>query len=251
MPANTDRQWRKWGETDPYFGVITFPEFRAHRIAENLDSFFQMGRRDIARILQDIKRLYGDLPTSRALDFGSGVGRFVLPLAKHFDHIVGVDISEAMISEARRNCAKAGVHNVEFVISDDTLSAVDGSFDLVLSYNVLQHVPVDRGLVLTSRMLALLRPGGFAVLHYSIKRTMPPLKALGYAIRNNLPLGGILWNLLRLRRWDTPDMQMNNYPLGEIVRTFEESGLGDIFIVPEWHSTALTARVYGRRAKLP
>jgi SAM-dependent methyltransferase len=251
MPTNTDRQWRKWGETDPYYGVVTFPEFQANRIAENLDSFFQMGRRDIGLIFHDVKRLYGDLPTSRALDFGCGVGRIALPLSEYFNQVVGVDISEAMIAEARQNCAKAGVLNVEFAISDDRLSAVEGSFDFVHSYNVLQHIPVDRGLVLTRRMLAVLRPGGFAALHYSVKRNMPPLKALSYAIRNQLPLGGPLWNLLRFRRWDTPDMQMNNYSLGEIVRAFEENDVTDIFIVPEWHSTALTVRVYGQRRGCP
>jgi hypothetical protein len=32
MSMTTDRHWRKWGETDPYFGVVSFPEFKAsHR----------------------------------------------------------------------------------------------------------------------------------------------------------------------------------------------------------------------------
>lgn len=247
MPKNTDRDWRKWGEIDPYFGVVTFPEFKADRIAENVESFFETGRRDIAVVLDNIKRLYGDFPTSRALDFGCGVGRVALPLSERFDHIVGVDISEAMIAEARKNCVRAGVQNIEFINSDNTLSAVRGPFDLVHSYIVLQHIPVDRGLVLTDRMLGFLRPGGIAALHYSVQRVMTPLKALGYGIRNDLPFGATLWNLLRLRTWDTPDMQMNNYPLTEIVRTFDKNGLGDIFIVPEWHTTALTVRVYGRK----
>jgi len=37
----TDGDWRKWSETDPYFGVVSFPEFKADRIAENVDYFFE------------------------------------------------------------------------------------------------------------------------------------------------------------------------------------------------------------------
>jgi SAM-dependent methyltransferase len=245
--VNTDRHWRRWGETNPYFSVVTFPEFDATQITKNRDYFFETGRHFVSTILHDIQRLYGDLGRSRALDFGCGVGRLVLPLSKNFDHIVGVDISEAMIAEARENCATAGIHNVQFALSDDVLSAVKGTFDLVHSYNVLQHVPVDRGLKLTAEILSRLQPGGVAVLHYSIQRTMPLRKAFGYTVRNSIPLGGILWNLMRFRSWKTPDMQMNNYPLMEIVRIFEHNRLGEIFIVPERHADALTVRVYGRK----
>jgi SAM-dependent methyltransferase len=248
MPVNTDRHWRRWGETDPYFGVMTFPEFRANRIAENREHFFETGQRDVAMILQDIQRLYGDIGRSRALDFGCGVGRLIMPLSRHFDYAVGVDISPAMIGEARRNCTAANVHNVQLTVSDDTLSAVDGPFDLVQSYNVLQHIPIERGFAFTANILGLLRPGGVAALHYSVQRTMPLRRAIGYAVRNSIPFGGILWNFMRLRSWHAPDMQMNNYPLAEIIRVFESNRVAEIFVVPERHADALTVRVYGRKA---
>ena len=244
----TDHDWRKWGETDPYFGVIPSPEFKADRIVENLDYFFETGRRDIAILLDIIKRFYGDISTLRALDFGSGVGRLVLPLSEHFDHVVGVDISDAMIAEARRNCANAGVHNVEFVMSDDVLSAVRGPFDLVHSRIVLQHIPVERGLALTNRMLSLLNPDGVAMLHFSLQRNFTPLGALVYAIKNYIPLGRNVANLLKGHDWNRPGMQMNNYPLTEIIRTFEKNRLADIIVVPEWHKSVLTAHVFGRKA---
>lgn len=244
----TDCDWRKWGEIDPYFGVIPCPEFRADRIAGNRDYFFETGRRDIAEVLDKITRFYGDISTLRALDFGSGVGRLVLPLAEHFDHVVGVDISDAMIAEARRNCANAGVHNVEFVMSDDMLSAVRGPFDLVHSRIVLQHIPIDRGLALTNRMLSLLNPNGVAMLHFSLQRTLTPLGALVSAIKNHIPLGRNVANLLKGRDWNRPGMQMYNYPLTEIVRTFEKNRLADVIVLPEWHLFVLTAHVFGRKA---
>jgi 2-polyprenyl-3-methyl-5-hydroxy-6-metoxy-1,4-benzoquinol methylase len=95
MGMTSDRDWQKWGETDPYFGVMTGSEFRGDQIAENLERFFETGRRDISETLAQIERFYGDVPTSRALDFGCGVGRLVIPLSERFAETVGVDISEA------------------------------------------------------------------------------------------------------------------------------------------------------------
>ena len=248
MSFVSDRDRRKWGRTDPYFGVVSFDEFKAGRIADNRDRFFQTGHREIAVVMHEIARRFGDVAMGRALDFGSGVGRLVLPLAERYESVLGVDISDAMNAEARLNCGTAGVGNAAFAISDDELSGVAGSFDLVHSYIVLQHIPIERGLALTARMLERLAPGGVAALHYSLERTLPPARALVYFLKHHAPLGRNVMNLLQRRRWDAPAMQMNNYPLARILRVFEQHGVGDIAIVPEWQETALTARIYGRKA---
>ncbi|MCB1524763.1 MAG: class I SAM-dependent methyltransferase [Rhodoblastus sp.] len=247
MSFVSDSDWRKWGEIDPYFGVVSFEEFKAERIAGNRERFFATGRREIHTAMREISARYGDVAHRRALDFGSGVGRLALPLAERYDAVVGVDISEAMIAEARENCRDAGVANAEFVLSDDGLTRLDGSFDLVHSYIVLQHIPVERGLALTAQMLARLAPGGVACLHYSLQRTLPPARELVYALKHHVPGGRIAMNLLQRRAWDTPTMQMNNYPLARILHLYAEHGLEDVFITPEWQETALTARVYGRK----
>lgn len=247
MTMASDRDWRKWGKSEPYFGVLTFPQFKADRLAGYIDRFFETGRRDVAAVMAQINRLYGDISTSRALDFGSGVGRLILPLSERFDHVVGVDISDDMIAEARRNCAKAGVGNVDFVMSDDALTAVAGSFDLVHSYNVLQHIPVERGLALTDRVLAMLSPGGVAALHYSVQRTLSPARAFAHAMQHHVPFSRVPMNLVRGKAWDAPAMQLNNYPVAEIIRVFEKNGLADIVVIPERHDVALTARVFGRK----
>jgi SAM-dependent methyltransferase len=247
MTLGSDRDWKKWGQTDPYFGVLTSPEFAAGRIADNKERFFATGRREVSATLAQVKRFYGDVGMSRALDFGSGVGRLVLPLARQFSTVVGVDISQDMLREASRNCADAGVTNVEFVISDDALSWVSGSFDLVHSYIVLQHIPVTRGLALTNRLLNLLKPGGVAVLHYSLQRTLRPIKAVAYAMKHSVPFGRIAMNLIQRKGWTAPAMQMNNYPLPDLLGAFERCGMEDLVIVPEWQESALTARVFARK----
>ncbi|MEI2735100.1 MAG: methyltransferase domain-containing protein [Rhodoblastus sp.] len=247
MSFVSDSDWRKWGQIDPYFGVVSFDEFKVDRIDENRTRFFDTGRREVEIALDDIASRYDDVARRRALDFGSGVGRLALPLAEHYEEVVGVDISEAMIAEARENCADAGVANARFVLSDDGLTRVTGSFDLVHSYIVLQHIPVERGLALTARMLSRLAPGGVACLHYSLQRTLPPAREFVYALKHRAPFGRLVMNLLQRRAWDAPAMQMNNYPLARILRLYAQHGLEDVFVAPEWQETALTARIYGRK----
>ena len=136
-----------------------------------------------------------------------------------------------MIQEARKNCAAKNVRNVDFVTSDDDLKLITGSFDLVHSYNVLQHIPIGRGLVLTDRLLSLVKPGGVAVLHYSLHRTLSVAKACAYAMKHHVPFGRVAMNLLQARKWDTPAMQMNNYSLANILAVFEKRDMENFVVV--------------------
>jgi hypothetical protein len=97
-------------------------------------------------------------------------------------------------------------------------------------------------------MLSLLNPGGVAALHFSIQRTPTPLGALVYAIKNYMPLGRNVANLLKDHDWNRPRMLMYNYPLTKITRTFEKNRLADIIVFPEWQHFVLTADVFGRKA---
>lgn len=249
MPPTSESDWRKWGERDPYFAVVSWQEFSSDKLEPNRKLFFETGQNDISNVLSTAGRLYGDMNLERALDFGCGVGRLVLPLATRFKEVVGVDISERMIEEAARVCDEAGITNVEFVLSDGTLSKLTGEFDFLHSYNVLQHIPVDLGLRVTDHLLRRLRPGGIICLHYSIKRTLSPIKATAYAVKHFVPFGKTAMNLLQSRPVDAPIMQMNNYPLDKLTSLFEKNGVEDLFMVPEQHSSALTLRIYGRRKR--
>ena len=245
MGQSSDLAWERWGELDPYYGVLSFAEYRRDSLERNKAAFFASGARDIGQTLGDAERFFGPTPRGRALDFGCGVGRLVLELASRFDETVGLDVSPSMLAEARRNCAHLPA--VTLHLSDDTLASLEGSFDLIHSYNVLQHIPVGRGLALTDRLLRAGRPGGVAMLHYSLRRTLPPLRALAYAVKHHVPLGRQAMNVLQGRPYDLPVMAMSNYPLDAVMACFERNGYRDVVARPERHATALTARVYGRR----
>ena len=98
-------------------------------------------------------------------------------------------------------------------------------------------------------MLSMLNPGGVAALHYSVQRTLNPMKSIAYRLKHDVPLGRNFLNVVQGRAWSAPAMQMNNYPLADVIRTFDDSGMKDIVVVPEWHSAALTVRIFGRKSR--
>jgi SAM-dependent methyltransferase len=94
------------------------------------------------------------------LDLGCGSG---LPVARDLTaagcHVTGVDISEVQIRRARE-LVPAG----EFLQAD--ISSVDfdsESFDAVVSFFALIHLPLDDQLPLLRRIAGWLRPGGLFV----------------------------------------------------------------------------------------
>ena len=168
-PYDTDVQWRQWGERDPYFGVITQDRFRRQNLTtEALEEFFHTGRSHAQGILRRCRRQFGaDFAPRRLLDFGCGVGRLLVAFGELVPEVVGVDISEAMLAEARRNCDVRGQGKVQLRMSDAELSQVEGDFDLIHSVIVFQHIEPIRGTALAGKLIDKLRPGGIAVLHFT------------------------------------------------------------------------------------
>src|SRR5439155_11744717 len=73
------------------------------------------------------------------LDLGCGTGRHALWLAGKGADVTAVDFSPDMLAEARRT---PGAETVRFVVHDlhEPLPFADGTFDLVVSGLVLEHL---------------------------------------------------------------------------------------------------------------
>jgi ubiquinone/menaquinone biosynthesis C-methylase UbiE len=95
----------------------------------------------------------------RALDLGCGAGEFTAALARAGADVVGADVAEAALDRARSRHPEVEFRLVPF---DGPLPFADGSFDLVWSSEVIEHV-AD-----TARWLSELRrvllPGGRLLL---------------------------------------------------------------------------------------
>jgi SAM-dependent methyltransferase len=105
--------------------------------------------------------------TELAVEIGSGLGRISAALNEHFDRVVGIDVSPAMVGEARRRVPDP---TVDFRVGDGTgLTGIDdATVDLVFSFTVFQHIPdaaiIEGYLAEAGRVL---RPGGVFVFQWN------------------------------------------------------------------------------------
>lgn len=145
----SDRQLSEYAEFhygDEYFGVPNFP-----------------------RVLAEIAlRAMGDRPARRALDLGCATGRATFELARHFEHVTGVDFSARfinlgvqlgeqgsvrytltdegdLVSYKTRRLADLGLddvrHKVAFFQGDAcNLKPVFTGFDLILAANLIDRL---------------------------------------------------------------------------------------------------------------
>lgn len=97
-------------------------------------------------------------------DIGCGMGRLIPRLAEAAHFVIGLDISEVMLAEARRRlpAARAGLVRV----SGAVLPLRTGSVDLALAIDVMPYVPAD---IVTRRLgmqevARIVRTGGTEVI---------------------------------------------------------------------------------------
>lgn len=245
-----ERTWRPFGRTDPYYGVCTDERFRAGRLDEEARrEFFKSGEEHIAWVTAEIRRQVApDFAPSRILDFGCGVGRLVLPLARMATAVVGVDISTDMLAEAARNAADAGLTNVSFVRGNDSLDEVTGKFDFVHSFIVMQHIPPARGERIAQRLVGKLAPGGVAALHFTYGRKAPMTRKVVHELRKLVPGANAVVNLAQGRPLRDPFIPMYNYRLDRMVQTFRRSADGEISTLLTDHGGHLGAMLLFRVA---
>ena len=244
---DTDRAWELWGQLDPYYGVLTDNKFRRENLTNTRQEFFASGDLYVSELLAKAQASCGQLSFHRALDFGCGVGRLVIPFSKRFGEVVGVDISESMMAEARRNCAEFNASNISFVRSDDDLSNVTGTFDFINSYVVLQHIPRARGSIIIEQLLKRLNIGGVAMLHISLERRLSPGDTLRYFAKHYLPGTRLIYNLLSGQKLARPSMAMSEYSLLGTIELFAQYGLHDVMVTLENYGRVMSARLMGRR----
>ena len=77
----TDKDWERWGATDPYFGVISSDRFRKEGLDQAAkNEFFATGSEHVERVYRLIEEHFDQTFNPKAaLDFGCGVGRLVVP----------------------------------------------------------------------------------------------------------------------------------------------------------------------------
>jgi 2-polyprenyl-3-methyl-5-hydroxy-6-metoxy-1,4-benzoquinol methylase len=246
---NTDRDWEKYGSSDPYFGVISHNEYRKTNLTdERKELFFKTGEDYINAVTEKVKRYIDpNFKPKKSLDFGCGVGRLVIPLTRISAQVDGIDVSESMLAEARKNCAAQSIENVSFFKSDDELSAIDQyRYDFIHSFIVFQHIPTKRGMKILKILLACLNPGGVGVLHFTYAKSRK-ISEITTWISVNIPYGGNFIQFLRGGDFFAPLMQMNKYNLNEIFCAIQKENVSNMYIEYINHSGELGVLLFFKK----
>lgn len=245
----SDKTWEKIAQSDPYYGVLTDDQYRSDRMTDSaMAEFFRSGEEHIGHaIAKSEKHLGCTIDTQRALDFGCGAGRLLLPLARTFADVVGVDISPAYLALAKQNCEKVDASNVRLTGSLDALHAEAGTFNFVHSHLVFLHIPRRRGVELIGRLAGLLAPGGVGSVQVLYRRDVGRgRRTLNVTRKYFLPLHWVLNAAVRRPAFD-PMMQANEYPLNDVLDVLTSTGVGAVYIEMTNVGEDRFAYVYFRR----
>ncbi len=154
--------WEHLGESDPLWAILTSDEKARGRW--DAGEFFATGVADVAHVWRRLTDLNALPATTRALDFGCGVGRLTRALAPHFAAVDGVDVSSTMLAKAAEFGAVPP--HVRFIHNPrpDLSALAHHRYSFVLSLISLQHVPENIALNYLAGICGLLAPGGVAYL---------------------------------------------------------------------------------------
>jgi SAM-dependent methyltransferase len=248
MP-NTDYSWNKFGKSDPYFGVLSDERYRQSGMTGDIRSeFFGSGERHVETVFATIRAHVdpGFSPQS-ALEFGCGVGRLAIPLARRIPKVIAADVSDAMLSEAARNCVELGVDNVAFVRSDDALRGVPKDLDFIHSFIVFQHIPTPRGLAILKHMLGLLAENGIGALHFTFARRASRFRIFLQRSCGSLPFVKNFYYLTLGKGFFHPHMEMNYYDVNKILDALYEQGCNDVHLRFSNHDGFIGAMFYFKK----
>jgi SAM-dependent methyltransferase len=185
--------WERLAEADAMWAVLTSPEDKGG--TWNTDRFFATGEAEVTEVLTVADGLR-PVARGRALDFGCGVGRLTRALGTRYEAAVGVDISEAMVAQARQ--LNESFPQCEFLVNDspDLARFETDSFDFVYSNIVLQHLPsvaeIER---YVTEFLRIARPEGLVVFGIPAHVRFP------YSLQPRRRLYGILRRLGVSEEW--------------------------------------------------
>ncbi len=97
------------------------------------------------------------------LEYGCGQGEASLIIAKKYNpkSVVGIDISDVAVDQARSEAATLGLDNVSFeVMNAEEMDFPDDEFDLVCGFGILHHLDLDIALRELARVL---KPDGSCI----------------------------------------------------------------------------------------
>jgi len=141
------------------------------------------------------------------LELGCGTGLYTEQLAPYCKSLVSVDISEALLAQARLKVPSEHVRFVRQNLEEIDAAQIGHGFEAVFGCSVLHHLDLDQTL---PQLAALLTPG--ALLAFSEPNLLNPQVRVMFS--------GLEW---AKRKWAVSDTEMAFYPW-ELRSIFERHG---------------------------
>jgi 23S rRNA (uracil1939-C5)-methyltransferase len=98
------------------------------------NSFFQTNTRGARKLYETVGRYAGLKGTETVLDLYCGTGTIAIWLARQAAAVIGLELVESAVTDARKNCRSNGIDNCRFILGDikDTLETIDTAPDLLV-----------------------------------------------------------------------------------------------------------------------
>jgi SAM-dependent methyltransferase len=206
--AKIKAAWSHLGTVAPHFSVLTSDRYRPANIAQSIETFWRSGDAEAEQFLRTLARYGLAAPASgTCVEFGCGVGRVTMGLARHFAHVDAYDISAAHLELARGRAREVVADNITFHECSANLLGALAPCDAFYSRLVFQHNPPPVIVRLICNALRALRPGGIAVFQI-------PAHITGYSFE--------------LRKWlqteHALDMHMHCIPQRDVFESIASMG---------------------------
>jgi len=233
--SGSKASWDNFVKADPYFAAVSHPKYSSAQLTpESEREFFALGEAHIAKVLDLIKtHLDPTFSPRKALDFGCGPGRLIVPLTHATERVAGMDINPHMIEVARNSSRRFGAYEADFYLSDELTSGLPEKFDFIHSVIVFQHIPVKEGERIVGRLIDHLEPGGVGALHFTLHRDRPLWRKAVNKSRVFWPINFCI-NIIQGKDANYPFAQMNPYNLTRLLRLLHSRGISNTFL---WNST--------------
>jgi 2-polyprenyl-3-methyl-5-hydroxy-6-metoxy-1,4-benzoquinol methylase len=234
-----DPQWESFAAREPYFSVLTAPRFRRANLTPDVErEFFASGERIVEWLFRVVESLSPQFAPASTLEFGCGVGRLALPLARRPGSVTAVDRSPAMLTAAREEAGRQGLSHITFQTPRELFDS-PRTFDLVVCYHVLQRMPRQEAMTVLEALAERIGPGGIGVFQWPVRNEHSALVSGTRWVREKVPGANTVANRLRHNAGDDPFVPTHVFPLQEILGAFDFNAFATRHVVFERHDESL------------
>lgn len=148
-------------QTAPVNGLPEYGDSYIDWKGRSRDSFGQLSPRDRATFDREMRALLDATAEQklRVLELGFGLGSFLAYARQRGWEVAGTEVADELVTAGRQ----AGFDTIH---ADDLAALPSASFDMIVGFDVIEHIPPNDVIPLFALLRRLLRPGGVIFLRY-------------------------------------------------------------------------------------